>query len=73
MATEPITGRASASGRTVREWEGTMASTKALRCRFGLHKWVLRHQEETGLAYHECALCGVERSDDGPPATFHFS
>lgn len=50
-----------------------MASTKALRCRFGLHKWVLRHQEETGLAYHECALCGVERSDDGPPATFDFS
>ncbi|WP_157487940.1 MULTISPECIES: hypothetical protein [unclassified Leifsonia] len=47
--------------------------TRPLRCRVGLHAWVLKHQEETGVAYHACALCGVDRSDDGPPGTFDFS
>ena len=50
-----------------------MMSEKPLLCALGLHRWVLRHQEETGSAYHQCSRCGKERSDDGPLATFDFS
>ena len=37
-----------------------------LRCRLGMHKWVLHHEPETGDWFHECALCGKDRSPDGP-------
>jgi hypothetical protein len=40
---------------------------KALRCRVGIHKWVLRTSTENG-AFHECARCGkMGTSDWGPP------
>ncbi len=42
---------------------------KTWRCRLGMHKWVMHHQEETGARYFECARCGKDRSPDGqlPP------
>ena len=39
---------------------------KTLRCRLGVHKWVVQHEPETGDAYFACARCGKERSPDGP-------
>jgi len=39
---------------------------KPLRCRLGMHKWVLHHEPETGATFHECARCGKDRSPDGP-------
>ena len=41
-------------------------AAKTLRCRLGMHKWVLQHEPETGSAYYGCARCGKERSPDGP-------
>ena len=48
--------------------EGIMAG-KPLRCRLGMHKWVLQHEPETGTRFYECARCGKDRSPDGalPP------
>ena len=42
---------------------------KPLRCRLGMHKWVLQHEPETGTRFYECARCGKDRSPDGalPP------
>ncbi|MRG58860.1 hypothetical protein GE115_03090 [Agromyces sp. CFH 90414] len=45
-------------------------AARPLRCRFGMHKWVLRHEPETE-AYHECARCLKVRSPyPSPLATY---
>ena len=47
--------------------EGIMAG-KSLRCRLGMHKWVVHRDIEAG-AWHQCARCGKERTPDvNPPA-----
>lgn len=45
-----------------------MAGRK-LRCRLGVHKWVLHHEPESGTRFYQCAHCGKDRSPDGalPP------
>ncbi len=45
-------------------------AAKPLRCRLGMHKWEIRHEPETGDAFHVCARCGTERSPDGPSVPY---
>ncbi len=45
--------------------EGMMAG-KPLRCRMGMHKWVVQHQVETGVGFYVCARCGMDRAPKGP-------
>jgi len=44
---------------------------KPFRCSFGLHKWVVQHQPESGEVFHVCARCGKEKNPGGfiPPAS----
>lgn len=38
---------------------------RPLRCRVGMHKWVVRR--EPGVTpFHQCVRCGKVRSDDIP-------
>jgi hypothetical protein len=39
---------------------------KSLRCRLGMHKWVVQAAPEDGT-FHVCARCGKERTPDAPP------
>jgi hypothetical protein len=46
---------------------------KPLRCRMGMHKWVVEHEPETGAAFHVCARCGTDRAPDGPSVPYGLS
>jgi hypothetical protein len=56
-----------ASGASI----GAEMAGKPFRCSFGLHKWVVQHQPESGEALHDCARCGKEKNPGGfiPPAS----
>ena len=38
---------------------------KPLRCRLGIHKWVVRREPDVA-PYHECTRCSKVRSNDLP-------
>ena len=46
--------------------DGGIMARKPLRCRIGLHKWVVQHQVETGVGFYVCTRCEMERAPDGP-------
>jgi hypothetical protein len=40
-------------------------SERALRCRFGIHKWTVRREPDV-TPFHQCLRCGKVRSGDIP-------
>jgi len=42
----------------------TTASRRPLRCRLGIHDWVLERNPENGQTYLCCVRCGRDRTDD---------